>query len=53
MTPNAYAVGSETVWVWVIVREPSGVKSLFLRGRIEKEDISDGGWVLLVVAAVQ
>ena len=52
MTPNAYAVGPEIVWVWVIMREPSGVKLLFLRGRIEREDISDGGWVLLVVAVV-
>ena len=53
MTPNAYAVGSEIVWVWVIVREPSGVKSLLLRGRIEKEDITDGGWVLPVVEVVR
>ena len=26
----------------VIVREPSGVKSLFLRGRVENEDTSEG-----------
>ena len=35
------------------MREPSGVKSLFLRGRIENEDISEGGWVLPVVEVVQ
>ena len=46
-------MGSEKVRVWVMVRSPSGVKSLFLRGTIENEDTSEGGWVLPVVEVVQ